>query len=236
MKRFTKISIGILVVFITIISSGCGAEKSESETIVSDSDKYATVEEMKSDIEGTYSKKDDLTNGRYTSVLEITSSTVIETATSTESGVSLSEEYKISEWYPSTGYIILEEDTIISVGEENIIYYGSTPYVKTESSNEALSNSENGFSALQITEIKIENNSVYTVCSGSIKNTGNKTYKYVKVKGAFEDSDGNVIDTESTYAVGSEGLAPDESTTFKLYVTKNYKIKSCEVSVYDFEQ
>ena len=65
------------------------------------------------------------------------------------------------------------------------------------------------------------------------KNTGKKTYKFVKVKGAFKDSSGNVIDTEWTYAVGSEGLAPGESSVFRMSVPKNSKITSCSVTVYE---
>ena len=68
-----------------------------------------------------------------------------------------------------------------------------------------------------------------------VKNTGNKTYKYIEVKGSFKDSAGNVVDTDWTYAAGSEGLSPDESTTFKLSVTKNFDIKSCSVSLLDFD-
>lgn len=86
---------------------------------------------------------------------------------------------------------------------------------------------------LDISGVKIESNSSYTICTGSIKNTGNNTYDFVKVKGAFKNSKGDVIDTDWTYAVGSEGLAPDESTTFRMSVSKDTSIKSCDVTVYD---
>lgn len=95
--------------------------------------------------------------------------------------------------------------------------------------------SESGYTALKVTVDSVKNQSSYTVCSGTVKNTGSKTYKFVKVKGSFKDSNGNVLDTDSTYAVGSEGLAPGESSTFTMYVTKNSKITTCSVSIYDYE-
>lgn len=75
----------------------------------------------------------------------------------------------------------------------------------------------------------------YTTCTGRVKNTGNATYEYVKVKGAFKDISGNVVDTDWTYAVGSEGLGPNESTTFSLSVPKNTYIKTCSVSLLDYD-
>ena len=96
-------------------------------------------------------------------------------------------------------------------------------------------NYESGYSVLKITVDSVTNNSGYTICTGSVKNNGTKTYKYIKVKGSFKDSSGNVVDTDWTYAAGSEGLAPGESTTFRLSVTKNSKITSCSVSLLDYD-
>ena len=55
------------------------------------------------------------------------------------------------------------------------------------------------------------------------------------MKGAFKDSSGNVLDTDSTYVVGSEGLAPGESSSFRLSVDKDSKITDCSVSILDFD-
>lgn len=68
-----------------------------------------------------------------------------------------------------------------------------------------------------------------------MKNTGTKTYYYVEVKGSFKDSSGNVLDTDWTYAAGSEGLAPGESSSFRLSVDKDYDITDCSVSILDFD-
>ena len=53
----------------------------------------------------------------------------------------------------------------------------------------------------------------------------------MKIKGSFKDKDGNVLDTDWTYVVGSEGLAPSETKTFEISVPSNSKIDSCSVSL-----
>lgn len=75
----------------------------------------------------------------------------------------------------------------------------------------------------------------FSECTGSVTNNGKRTYEYVKVKGVFKDWNGKVLDTDWTYAVGSEGLAPGESTTFELSVPYNSSIYSCDVSLMDYD-
>ena len=60
-------------------------------------------------------------------------------------------------------------------------------------------------------------------------------YKFVKVKGVFLDSNENVLDTSWTYAVGSEGIATGESSTFRMSVPKNKDITSVRVTIIDYE-
>ena len=89
---------------------------------------------------------------------------------------------------------------------------------------------------LEFSDIALSNNSSYTVCVGTVTNTGNRTYEFVKVKGSFKDDySGNVIDTDWTYVVGSEGLAPGESKTFRMSVPKDYDIDSCSISILDYD-
>ena len=88
---------------------------------------------------------------------------------------------------------------------------------------------------LDISDVKIESNSLYVTCTGKITNNGKNTYKYVRVKGAFRNAAGTTVDTSSGYAVGSEGLAPNESSSFTLSVKKDSSIKSCYVSLTDYK-
>ena len=113
--------------------------------------------------------------------------------------------------------------------------YMSTGLSSSGSSYGSGSSYESAFSALKFSNINVTTNSSYTVCTGTVTNNGSKTYKFVEIKGSFKDSSGNVIDTEWTYAVGSEGLAPGESKTFRMSVPKNYNIKSCSISILDYD-
>lgn len=93
---------------------------------------------------------------------------------------------------------------------------------------------ESAESVLNFSGINITHNSSYTVCSGTITNNGSRTYSFVEVKGKFQDSFGNVVDTDWTYAVGSEGLEPNESKTFRISVDKNYDIEKCVMEIIDY--
>lgn len=90
---------------------------------------------------------------------------------------------------------------------------------------------ESATTVLKFSDIEIEHNTSYTVCTGTVKNTGKKTYEFVKIKGSFKNSSGTVLDTDWTYAVGAEGLAPGESKTFRMSVPKDSSIRSCSISI-----
>lgn len=79
-----------------------------------------------------------------------------------------------------------------------------------------------------------DSNSSYTIATGQVYNRGDRTLKFVTIKVSFKDKNGNVIDTDSTYAVGSEGLAPGESTKWRASVKRDKNIDSYSVSVIDF--
>lgn len=70
--------------------------------------------------------------------------------------------------------------------------------------------------------------------SGTVKNTTNSTVYFVKVKVSILDKNGNVLNTDSTYAVGDEGLAPGESSTFKCYIDKVEGTEKYNAKVYDY--
>ncbi len=88
---------------------------------------------------------------------------------------------------------------------------------------------------LQISNVSVSTNSAATYCTGTIKNTGSSTFKFVKVKGSFEDYKGDVLEIGDSYAVGSEGLAPGESTSFRISCSRNSSVSSCSVSIYDYD-
>lgn len=113
--------------------------------------------------------------------------------------------------------------------------YSGAGYSGGYGSGSSGSSYESASSVLVFSDIDVSSNSSYTVCAGTLTNNGRKTYKFVEVKGAFTDSSGNVLDTDWTYAVGSEGLEPGESTSFRMSVPKNSSIRDCEVSILDYD-
>jgi hypothetical protein len=88
---------------------------------------------------------------------------------------------------------------------------------------------------LKISNVTLTSNSSYTVAEGTITNNSDQTVSFVKIKGSFETKSGTVVDTDWTYAVGSEGLDPGESCKWRMSVSKDSSIKSCDVTVFDFD-
>ncbi len=89
-------------------------------------------------------------------------------------------------------------------------------------------------SNLKISDIRTYTKGSYTYSEGTITNNSRKTVTFVKIKGSFKNYSGSVVDTDWTYAVDSEGLAPGESCKWKLSVTKDASIKECTVTVTDY--
>ena len=94
---------------------------------------------------------------------------------------------------------------------------------------------------LSFSNVKISQNSSsnYTICTGTVTNNTSRTFKFLQLKGSFTDSIieghlGTVIDIDWTYVVGSEGLGPHESSTFRLSVPKDYRIQNCVLSIIDY--
>lgn len=92
-------------------------------------------------------------------------------------------------------------------------------------------------SDLKLTNINLNKGKSYSnyyYASGSLTNYSSKTVKYVKVKVLFKNSYGKTIDTDWTYAVGSEGLAPYETIKWECSVKKDYNITNVSAEVVDF--
>ena len=88
---------------------------------------------------------------------------------------------------------------------------------------------------LKISDVLVYSEYSFTYAEGSLTNNSDSTVKFVKVKGAFKDRSGRVIDTDWTYAVGGEGLSPGESCKWKMSVEKDINIKDCDVSIMGYD-
>ena len=222
-QKKIRIAIGVVVGIILAIIVG-------NAIIMSGRTTYDTEAEMKTALQGKYTYYDGYKAMRQ---IEIKGDQFRYIYRYTDS-----ENWMDIDWYPNQGKIHTFEDIIVtSDGDLKVDgeLYEKGGYMSTESGYTNSYSSESGYSVLKITVDNLSSNSSYTICTGSVKNTGKKTYYYVEVKGSFKDSSGNVLDTDWTYAAGSEGLAPGESTTFRLSVPKDYDIQSCSVSLLDFD-
>lgn len=219
-KRKIKICIGVVIGAILAVIIGYSMIMAGRMT-------FSSEEEMKATLQGTYTYYEGYEAQKQIQI----------------KGNKLRYIYKYIndnfwvdiDWEPEKGVIHTFEDIVVTNNGDLKVdgqVYEKGGYMSTESSY--TSSYESGNSVLKITIDSVSHDSGYTICTGSVKNTGNKTYTYIEVKGSFKNSAGNVIDTDWTYAAGSEGLGPNESTTFRLSVPKDLDIKSCSVSLLDF--
>lgn len=238
-KRKANMIKGIIVVFAAIVGILLIRYTAHAITL-SKRTTYSSEEEMKTALQGTYTSYFTYGNSKSPRC-----SITINGNELTYSWPSLDDtvESEIREWNYKEGTIRIFRELVITsegdikdgddVYERNRYSYWSAS--SSSSSSRSSDSYESAYSALHITVDRVQSNSSYTICTGSVKNDGNKTYKFVTLKGSFKDARGNVVDTDWTYGVGAEGLAPGESTTFRLSVPKNYDIVSCSVSIMDYD-
>lgn len=89
---------------------------------------------------------------------------------------------------------------------------------------------------IDFSDISISSNSSYSICTATVTNNGKRTYTFVEVKGKFKDLSGTVLDTDWTYAVGSEGLAPGESVSIRLSIEKDVNVYQCDLEIIDYDR
>lgn len=197
--------------------------------------RYSSAEEMKIDLQGTYTYYNEMGNA----MRQVTISGA--TMRTTYKYIGESSQYiSIKEWHPSRGtfetfekWIVLSDGSLKNDGD--VYKKGGNMSIGSYNSITSGYSYESARSALKFSDLSLTSNSSYTICNGTITNNGSKTYSFVKVKGAFKNSSDTVVDTDWTYAVGSEGLAPGEAKKFRLSVKNDYTIETCSVSIYDYD-
>jgi len=100
-----------------------------------------------------------------------------------------------------------------------------------EKSLESLEGIQKGLTIVDIKRIKDGN---YIYSTGAVKNIGNVSYNYIKVKAIYLDKDNNVIDTDWTYAVSSENLKPNEQKYFEIMTKYQKGIEKVSLQIDDF--
>lgn len=71
--------------------------------------------------------------------------------------------------------------------------------------------------------------------TGTVTNNTSYVARFIKVKISLVDKNGNVLNTDNTYACGDEGLASGESTTFECYVDRVDGVSDVKVVIYDYQ-
>ncbi len=232
-KKKRNFIIGIVVAVCIALAFPIGHSIQLSQRTI-----YSSVDEMKEAIKGTYTYYEDY-DAKYMIKIEENTITKRWVNLGSESDMDLT----IESWNPKEGtievslgnYVVTRDGDIKDEDGNKFELGGSWSDSDSGSSSYGGGSYESGYTELDINSLSWDSNSSYKVCTGKVTNNGDKTYYFVTVKGAFKDSSGNVLDTDSTYAVGSEGLAPGESSSFRLSVDKDSKITDCSVSILDFD-
>lgn len=231
--RKKKIGLGIVVaiviVLICLISNSIKMSKRET---------YTSIDSMKSEMQGKWTHySDDYGLGRdalWQYVIDGDKAYKIY-----YSDDEMDYGYDIK-WNPSNGTFTIGGNTVVVEKGGRAFVEGSDEvyerggYLPFSDKSSSTYSYESVYSALEFSNLRISHNSSYTICTGTVTNNGSKTYRFVQIKGSFKDSSGTVLDTDSTYAVGSEGLAPGESKTFRMSVHQNNDISTCRVSIYNY--
>ena len=79
---------------------------------------------------------------------------------------------------------------------------------------------------IKFEDIKIYDRGNYMYCEGKVRNIGESTYEYVKVKVEWLDKNNIILDTDYTYAVSGEGLGPNEAKSFQIMTQSDKRMKS----------
>ncbi len=74
----------------------------------------------------------------------------------------------------------------------------------------------------------------YFIVSGTVKNNTPSTVRFVVVKIELIDGNGNVFDSDTTYAVGEEGISPGNSAKFECYLDDDRNIEKYSASIFSY--
>ncbi len=86
---------------------------------------------------------------------------------------------------------------------------------------------------LELTDIEVSRDGDYIRATGSVKNNGDRSYSYIKVKAIYMDANDNVIDTDWTYAIDSLGIEPNETKKFEMLTKYPEGIKKYKFQLFE---
>lgn len=132
------------------------------------------------------------------------------------------EEYKT---YINSEYFIADTD---DESAEELVK--SVAYSSSEEKREAERKT-----SLIVEEFSITTSGKNYKIYGTVTNNTSHTVYFVKVKVSLLDENYKVLDTETTYACGDEGIKPGESTKFDCYIEKDSDMEYYRAEIYDYD-
>lgn len=95
---------------------------------------------------------------------------------------------------------------------------------------------ENNLNPLRIEKASITTKGDYTYYTGSIKNYSDNIYKFVQVRVVYMDINKEVLTTDTSYAVGSEGIRPNENVQFEVMTKVRGDVKYGNIEIMDYNK
>ena len=105
----------------------------------------------------------------------------------------------------------------------------------TEDASNSSSASVSTYKTLELTIDDASTSYGYITVEGSISNPTNNAYSYVELKVKILDTNGKVIDTENTYAVGSETLSPGDTKKWDAMLKADDRADNVEVEIINYK-
>lgn len=103
------------------------------------------------------------------------------------------------------------------------------------SNSGSLNASVSTYKTLELTIDDASTSYGYITVEGSISNPTNNAYSYVELKVKILDKNGKVIDTENTYAVGSETLSPGDTKKWDAMLKADDRADNVEVEIINYK-
>lgn len=88
---------------------------------------------------------------------------------------------------------------------------------------------------LFITSLKGVHDGNYFIVSGNVENNSSSTVKFVVVKIELIDEKGKVFDSDTTFAVGEEGIRPGNSAKFKCYFDNDDRLENYSANIFSYD-
>lgn len=126
-----------------------------------------------------------------------------------------------------------DKDAFLPLNKQDKIFDMITEV--SESSSSIVEEVQKKLNPLRIENTFLTKKGNYIYYYGSIKNYGDKTYYFVKVRAVFMDSEKNVLTTDWTYAVGSEGIRPNENVQFEIMKEVRGNVEYGKLEIYEYQ-